>query len=168
MRNGYKTRFKADRDRPTGAPRALRFPAEIDEVLEEVGDWKGFITEAVQEKISSRLIEHREEGDPVVALEMYNRLRVLLPRVVKQLPEQGCLVFKANGVQLKMVLSDRPWSVVQGSSEFKLQLLNDDWLIEGGGAMVWSELEKAQEFCDNMMHVWEQVMLSFEFADRLE
>ena len=35
-------------------------------------------------------------------------------------------------------------------------------------AITWSDLNKAQEFCENMIHSWEQVMVSLEFADRLE
>ena len=53
MRKDLETRFKADGDRPKGKPRALRFPAEIEDELLKFEDWQAFVVEAVREKLES-------------------------------------------------------------------------------------------------------------------
>ena len=168
-RNDFETRYKPGGDRPKEPPRGPRLPSELEEIIEqEEEEWKDFMIDTVQEKGMSCLSSNDEEGDRSIALEMFNRLEMLLPSVVSQYPEDGRLSLQIHALSIEMVVSDRPWFTVQEASAFKLQMLNDDWLIESDGMIVGSELKLAQDFCENMMHIWEQVMLSFEFADRIE
>ena len=113
-------------------------------------------------------LEWDTEADRTIAREMFTRLRMVLPHATRTLPDDGCLALQAYGMDITMTMSERPWFEVQGFSNFRLQCLADDWHIESQGIIQWSELQKAQEFCDNMMHVWEQVMISFDYADRID
>ena len=166
-RSDFETGFKKDGYCPKGKPRALRFPTEIEEQLAQLDDWNEFVVNAVNAKLSSQM-SWESDGDNGIAREMFNRLRLVLPEAVEKLPHDERLSLQAQELAIEMILSNRPWFLVQGSTTFRLQWVEDDWLIDGEGAIAWSDLRQAQGFCENMMHVWEQVMLSFEFAARIE
>ena len=115
----------------------------------------------------SASLEWDTDGDHIIAREMFSRLRMLLPYATRSLPHNGALALQAYGMDIEMVLAERPWFQVTGHSAFRMQYFADDWHIECDGTALWSELEKAQELCENMMHIWEQVLISFEYADRI-
>ena len=166
-RKDFQTRFKKDGDRSKGKPRALRFPAEIEDSLSQIDDWKAFVVEAVRYKLLSQ-DDWGLDGDHEIASEMFTRPPLSAPGVVKSFPHDGHLSLESKGLIFEMVLSEHPWFQVKGASEFRLQWVEDDWIVDGSEAIAWSDLEKAQEFCENMMHIWEQVMISLDFADRID
>ena len=112
-------------------------------------------------------LEWDTEADRIIAREMFTRLRMVLPHATRALPHDGRLDLQAYGIDITMVLSERPWFHVEGHSRFRMQFFANDWHIDSPGIIQWNELEKAQEFCENMMHIWEQVMISLEYADRI-
>ena len=113
-------------------------------------------------------LEWDTEADLTIAREMFTRLRMVLPHATQALPHDGRLDLQAYGIVITMVLSERPWFQVEVHSSFRMQFFAHDWHIDSPGIIQWNELQKAQEFCDNMMHVWEQVIISFEHADRID
>ncbi len=113
-------------------------------------------------------LDREMEGDRTVARELFTRLRMVSPHSVKSLPHDGRLSLQAHGLSIEMVCAESAWFSVKGSTEFCLQTTDEDWVMASEGAIAWSELKKAQDFCESMMGLWEQVMMSLEFADRIE
>lgn len=167
-RKDFETRFKVSGDRPKGKSKALRFPGEIDDELEQMEDWKSFVVEAVRKQLPSEGDWGRGEGDNQIALELFSRLCILMPNAAPVLPGQGYLKFESNRLSIEMLVSDRPLFRVFGEQSFQLQMTDDDWKIDCKGELSLSEVQAARDFCENVMHIWEQVMVSLEFADRIE